>query len=277
MAVDYLWNAWHFASQHHGIYRIYSCRSGLAVESASRPCLALEKWSMRGFLLYVILRTASATWSETDWHAAFSTTDAIAALVPAALLVGTIYRSGLNPPGRVIYLASVSGLYASLLWAVHIRRPDLVLSLATASALFHAIEYLAVVSWSVRARHQSLVGRGAVSLRETVGVPRWSAHGREVVDQPNPAAPASGRCATGKTPVPRESPAEPMGLLGYLVPRWGLALALFILILGAGGWWFDTQFVETWLFINVIVAFLHYAYDGLIWRRPRAVAASRNG
>jgi hypothetical protein len=68
-----------------------------------------------------------------------------------------------------------------------------------------------------------------------------------------------------------------MGLLGYLVPRWGLALALFILILGAGGWWFDTQFVEAWLFINVIVAFLHYAYDGLIWRRPRAVAAWRNG
>src|SRR5688572_11790919 len=23
LTIDYLWNAWHFASQHHGIYRIY--------------------------------------------------------------------------------------------------------------------------------------------------------------------------------------------------------------------------------------------------------------
>src|SRR3954471_1686585 len=24
LTIDYIWNAWHFASQHHGIYRIYS-------------------------------------------------------------------------------------------------------------------------------------------------------------------------------------------------------------------------------------------------------------
>jgi hypothetical protein len=29
-------------------------------------------------------------------------------------------------------------------------------------------------------------------------------------------------------------------------------------------------FVELWLFLNVVVAFLHYAYDGLIWRRRAA-------
>ena len=111
-------------------------------------------------------------------------------------------------------------LYSGLLWAVHERRLGLVLALATASALFHAIEYLFLVSWSVRQRHAGLGSR--------------------------------------------------MGLLGYLVPRWGLALGVFVVVLGAGGWLMDQRFLEAWLLINVIVAFLHYAYDGLIWRRRAA-------
>ena len=44
--------------------------------------------------------------------------------------------------GRIVYLASVCGLYLTLLWAVHERRLGLVLALATASAVFHAVEYL---------------------------------------------------------------------------------------------------------------------------------------
>jgi ABC-type Fe3+ transport system permease subunit len=104
-----------------------------------------------------------------------------------------------------------------LLWAVHERRLGLVLALATASALFHALEYLTIVSWSVRQRHTHL----------------------------------------GNT----------MGILGMLVPRWGIALGLFVLILGVGGWLMDQYLLRAWLFLNVVVAFLHYAYDGLIWRR----------
>jgi hypothetical protein len=61
-----------------------------------------------------------------------------------------------------------------------------------------------------------------------------------------------------------------MGVLGYLVPRWGLALTVFVVILGAGGWFMDQRYLEAWLTINVVVAFLHYAYDGLIWRRRQA-------
>ena len=47
---------------------------------------------------------------------------------------------------------------------------------------------------------------------------------------------------------------------------------MFILILGAGGWMMDQHLMQTWLLINVIVAFLHYAYDGLIWRSRPASA-----
>jgi hypothetical protein len=64
-----------------------------------------------------------------------------------------------------------------------------------------------------------------------------------------------------------------MGLLAHLVPRWGIALAVFVVVLGAGGWLIDQRFVEAWLFLNVVAAFLHYAYDGLIWRRPAPAVA----
>jgi hypothetical protein len=214
LAIDYVWNAWHFASQHHGIYRIYGRLGGPAPAAG----LALEKWAMRGFLLYVILRVASATWSDAAWEEWLRTADWVAAAVPAWLLIREATRAG--AAGRTVYLVSVLGLYSALLWAVHERRLELVLPLATASALFHAIEYLSLVSWSVRQRHASAADR--------------------------------------------------MGLLAHLAPRWGIALGVFVLVLGAGGWLMDQRFLELWLFVNVVVAFLHYAYDGLIWRRGSA-------
>jgi len=213
MTIDYLWNAWHFASQHHGIYRIYS-RLGYPTPTRG---LTLEKWAMRGFLLYVILRVASATWSDAALEAFLRTCDWIAAVVPLWLVARDFSQARAGSRGRTAYLLSVSALYLCLLWAVHERRLGLVLSLATASALFHAVEYLSLVSWSVRQRHAAMGGR--------------------------------------------------MGLLGYLAPRWGITLAVFVLVLGAGGWLMDQRFIEVWLLLNVMVAFLHYAYDGLIWRR----------
>jgi hypothetical protein len=215
LAIDYVWNAWHFAAQHHGIYRIYG-RLGDPDRVAG---LAAEKWAMRGFLLYVILRVATATWSDTSWEGYFRAADWVVVVVPAWLVGRDLARRGPGAAGRVTYLVSVCGLYLGLLWAVHDRRLGWVLPLATASALFHATEYLALVSWSVRRRHETMADR--------------------------------------------------MGVLGYLVPRWGIALAVFVLVLGAGGWLMDQEYLETWLLVNVVVAFLHYAYDGLIWRRPR--------
>ncbi|MCI0459850.1 MAG: hypothetical protein L0Z62_23110 [Gemmataceae bacterium] len=215
MTIGYLWDAWHFASQHHGIYRIYSRLD----DPARTTGLALEKWALRGFLLYVILRVALMTsphataqfWQTCDW---------LVAVVPVWLVLRDVTRARPTSAGRLVYLLSVSGLYLSLLWAVHERRLGLALVLTTASALFHALEYLALVSWSVRQRH--------------------AARGSQ------------------------------MGVLAHLVPRWGLALGVFALVLGAGAWFMDQRFFEVWLTINVIVAFLHYAYDGLIWRRQPA-------
>jgi hypothetical protein len=215
LAIDYVWNAWHFAAQHHGIYRIY----GRMTEPSRATGMAFEKWSMRLFLLYVILRVAGGTWSYPSLEQWLRTLDWLAPAVPFGLILSDLVRGPRGSQGRLVYLLSVSALYLSLLWAVHTRRPALVLSLATASALFHALEYLTLVSWSVQRRHVTTGDR--------------------------------------------------MGLLGYLAPRWAIALGLFVLILGAGGWLMDQRLLHAWLLINLIVAFLHYAYDGLIWRsRP---------
>jgi hypothetical protein len=216
LAIDYVWNAWHFAAQHHGIYRIYGRLSGPLPPTG----MTVEKWAMRVFLLYVILRVASATWADAVVEECLRAVDWVVVVVPAWLVVRDVSRAGADSVGRVTYLVSVCGLYLALLWAVHERRLGLVLCLATASALFHAVEYLALVSWSVRLRHATTGDR--------------------------------------------------MGLLGLLVPVWGVALAAFVLVLGAGGWLLDQRYVEAWLTVNVVVAFLHYAYDGLIWRRRSA-------
>jgi hypothetical protein len=217
LTIDYVWNAWHFAAQHHGIYRIYARRGaargvgGLAISG-----LAIEKWALRGFLLYVILRVAGATWPGSQVDGLLATADWLVAAIPVWLLWREAVQ--LQPqPGRSLYLVSVVALYASLLAAVHWNRPALVLSLTTASALFHATEYLALVAWNVRGRHAALGDR--------------------------------------------------LGLLAWLAPQWGLALCVLVLVLGSSGWLLTQHWLRPWLLANVVVAFLHYAYDGLIWRK----------
>src|SRR5687768_5427067 len=68
LTVDYLWNAWHFASQHHGIYRIYDRRSQPQVAKFS----SAEKWTMRVLLLYVIVRVAGSTWRYVELEQALA-------------------------------------------------------------------------------------------------------------------------------------------------------------------------------------------------------------
>jgi hypothetical protein len=212
LAVDYLWNAWHFAAQHHGIYRIYSL---LEPDSTSSPD-RLEKWLFRSFLLYVIFRTASAASAPGEIEAWLSRVDWLSLVIPGWLVSRELKSINGGIRGRRLYLISLLSLYVSLLWAVHAHRPDIVLSLATASAWFHASEYLAIIGWHMRRR-----------------------------------ADASGN---------RNS------ILAWIAPRWGLTLLIYATVLGSGSLLMDRDVPELWLLANVIVALLHYSYDGMIWK-----------
>lgn len=229
LAIDYVWNAWHFAAQHHGVYRIYGRLQARPAPSPGPlqllPMLQLEKWALRTFLMYVILRVALSTVGGITWLPQLEPVDWLLAIIPVGLLLRDLWLQPHPQTGRILYLSSVAALYLSMLWAVQVRRPDLVLSLATASAMFHALEYFAVVGWHVQQRYR-----------------------------------AAG---------------EELGLLSWLAPRWGLTIACFTGILGAGGWLLDQGWLEIWLLINVVVAFLHYGYDGLIWKSPRIPPALR--
>lgn len=217
LAIDYLWNAWHFSAQHHGVARLYSRQSPGQVAEPS-----WEKWAFRLFLLYVIFRVAGTTWSQETLEHGLARFDFVVLVVPVVLLVRAARAPFALEGGGLVYRASVCALYLGMLWAVHERQPGLVLAFATASALFHATEYLAVVGWTLHRKR----GKATAAL----------------------------------------------GLLGWIIPRWVLMMAVFLMVLGVGGYWLDQRWLEAWLTINVVVAFLHYAYDGLIWRR--SVSAS---
>lgn len=213
LLIDYLWNAWHFAAQHHGIYRLYARKADRSV----RPDTA-HKWLFRASLLYVIFRVAGWSWQFITLNQfALSADYAVATLLTGLLVVEWFWRPAWSW-GRSVYFSSVTLLYLTMLWAVHMQRPDMVLVLATTSALFHAGEYLAIVSWNVQTRRK----QGLVS-----------------------------------------------GMMTRMSASWLMFMIAFAVALGSAGWMMDQSWVRIWLTINVMVAFLHYTYDGMIWKARR--------
>ena len=218
LAVEYVWNVWHFAAQHHGIYRLY----GRLAASPPAPAIPHDKWVIRGFLLYVMGRVAGGTWSIVWLDDILQWTDWPMLLLPLWLAAAEWRTTGPALRGRSLYLVSVLSLYVALLGAAHFSQPRWLLALTTVSALFHATEYLALVSWSVDHRVRD---RG-----------------------------------------PR------LGMITRFAGKWSLLLAAYVLTLGAGGWLIERHGLNLWLTLNLMAAFLHYAYDGLIWRKVRKSA-----
>jgi hypothetical protein len=139
--VDFLWNAWHFASQHAGILRVYSRKVGSRWDW-------LERWGLRLFVSYTLVRTVEWTtgWLQSNAFAVqlLAVLDLGLLGVPVLLLCGL--RFNRESAGKNCYLLSVCGLYSLLLLAIANEWAGWVLSLATASAIFHATEYLAIVT-----------------------------------------------------------------------------------------------------------------------------------
>jgi hypothetical protein len=119
---------------------------------------------LRLLVVYVAIRLAGWT---TGWME--STPAAVAILqgldyaalgIPLGLVTLELFHWSPIRTGKLIYLMSVSGLYGGLLLAVHVGNRWLVLALTAGAAVFHATEYLAIVThyaW----RRQSVGGAGA--------------------------------------------------------------------------------------------------------------------
>ena len=141
--VDYVWNGWHFASQHSGVLRIYTRKCGGGSEW-------LERWGLRFFLFYVILRTSSTIlWSLESNALANNVASALdwtVLAIPIAIEVSNLWGWSRDRLPKMIYLNSVLLLYSGYLLASYFQQPRFVLCFATAASLFHAIEYLAIVS-----------------------------------------------------------------------------------------------------------------------------------
>ncbi|EMI56020.1 putative membrane protein [Rhodopirellula sallentina SM41] len=115
------------------------------------------------------------------------------------------------------YLSSVMTLFIALLVAAHYENNQWVVQLALASAIFHSVEYMSIVTWSM--------------------------------------------CQSGST-----SRSE---VLFHLATVWVSFLAIFIVVIGLGNYLLSRGYFEFWVFVNLIVAFWHYCFDGMIWKSRR--------
>lgn len=222
-AADYVWNAWHFASQHGGVLRMYARKVGGGNEW-------LERWGVRGFITYTAVRAAgwATGWAE-DQPSAWSviqTVDLIWLWVPALLVATNLLDFRRDRLGKMVYLLSVCGLYMMFLLSLHYHLPRLIVALAAAGSMFHAVEYLAVVT--------------------------HYAHRRQTIGSEGP--------------------------FRTLARSWLLFLGGYILLLGSIGAWAarpESGVYTLFVGLNLWAAFVHYAYDGLIWklRRPATAAA----
>jgi hypothetical protein len=154
MMVDYVWNAWHFAAQHAGIARIYG-RMSRADQPAAEA--EFEKAAIRSLVLWVFLRVALYVAAHGPYadNVAFITPylpwlDPVA-LIPAMILLVREWRACWpGSSGRVFYITSVVVHYTAQLAGLWIGDAALIQGLFLASAVFHAVEYLAICGWSVQ-------------------------------------------------------------------------------------------------------------------------------
>jgi hypothetical protein len=218
---DYLWNAWHFGSQHGGVLRMYARKVGGGFAW-------LERWGVRGMVVYAAVRAASWSvgWAAIPSLSWLPTADLAVLAIPAVLILANLFGMTRDRGGKLAYLGSVCLLYSGLILAVWSGRSGLVLALAAAGSLFHAIEYLAVVTHYAH-------------RRRTVGTD---------------------------------------GLFRTLAEYWLLFLACYVLVIGSVGAMMahpESGLVVAWQGLNLWASFVHYVYDGMIWklRRPATAAA----
>jgi len=219
---EYTWNAWHFASQHAGILRIYSHKSGGGPRW-------LESTALRIFIVYVILRIVPWATGWTHGHVlaqtVLSVVDVGMFAIPLALWIREAVRGPWRRPGKTAYLASVTLLYGSVLVAMMGDFGLVLAGLVVATAAFHSVEYLAIVTFYAWRRRE----QGSASLFQQMS------------------------------------------------RRWLQVLVTFVVVLGTLSVIAEESLQQWWIGLNLWIAFLHYSYDGIIWKLRRSETASKLG
>jgi hypothetical protein len=217
--LDYIWNAWHFGSQHGGILRIYGRMGG-----GGRP--VLERWGFRVFVVYVAMRAAgwATGWTENyAWaQQAMRQLDLAVLAAPALLLIAELMDRPWQRRGKVAYLLSAVTMYTVLLFAIRSGNVYRVIAMSAASAAFHSVEYLAIVTFYAKRRRETGSQAGGFRL---------------------------------------------------MARHWVRILALYMIWFGIISQHTSRSWAELYIALNLWAAFLHYAYDGMIWKLRRSDTA----
>jgi len=217
---DYVWNAWHFGSQHGGVLRIYGRLGG-----GGRP--VLERWGFRVFVIYVAIRAAGWAMGWTEKFAwaqqTLAVTDWAVLLAPALLLLVELTDRPWQRRGKVAYLLSALTMYGVQLQAIRMGNVYLAIAMSAGSAAFHSVEYLAIVTYYAQRRRVSGSERGSFRL---------------------------------------------------MARHWLRILALYLIVFGIVSQHVSHNYRDLYLALNLWAAFLHYAYDGMIWKLRRSETAS---
>ncbi len=136
---------WHFGSQHSGILRMYSRKTG--------GIRWMEIYLPRVFILYASLRLMPGFDNLT--HLAGSglkSIDWVVLAIPAVMITVELGAAPLQRLSKLIYLTSVCGLYSSLILAAHHGHYMVAMAMLLTATIFHSTEYLAVVTHYARRR-----------------------------------------------------------------------------------------------------------------------------
>ena len=226
IVVEYVWNAWHFGAQHGGILRIYSLKAG----GGNRW---LELNTMRLFAPYVSIRLVAEL---NGWLKTHPTSASIVSVVDVALLafplilVGNeVRRFSKSRIPKLLYLLNVYAMYAAMLVCLRMGAHRALIMLTLANAAFHAVEYLAIVTYYAQKRKDS----GSDSLFQR------------------------------------------------MARDWMRVIAIFIIAMGVFSYLMESSqyaaVVQVFLAVNLWAAFMHYTYDGIIWKLRKPQTAKTLG
>lgn len=235
LVADYLWNAWHFAAQHSGIGRIYA----RVAYPTDKGTAFWEKALLRTFCVYTILRLGAPLMAD-DRSLWLGWLDAVVPYMTwtdLPMLAIPCYLLGRD------LLRMNSGTWGRVLYMASVMSLYSLL-LLLAHFLPHGNSINPVMAGA-------LLAVTIFHSTEYLAIVSWT--------------------------VKKRFAKKDSGLMSHLAKRWTLTLAMFLLGLGVSAWLLSTQSEASqriWFILNMFVSFLHYAYDGIIWKaRPGAKPA----